>query len=146
MASQSGFLMMTCPSGSYPSQKTSIVKAYNEPHTINDDPEKVFHGPGKGSPILDLPTDIYNLIMALVLKPGIVYPQARSQEASSNPGPGSGRVSSTVSSPGFQILATCKKVYSEGIPMFYAGNTFCLPRGPVGNTIMYFESLLPRHR
>lgn len=43
--------------------------------------------------------------------------------------------------PGYQILATCKQAYEEGVVAFYTKNTFYLPPGPVEHSINYFNDL-----
>lgn len=48
--------------------------------------------------------------------------------------------------PGYQILATCRQAYEEGVEQFYTKNTFYLPPGHVEHSINYFSSLAPKTR
>lgn len=50
------------------------------------------------------------------------------------------------SHPGYQILATCRQAYEEGVEGFYTKNTFYLPPGPVEHSIHYFDCLTPTNR
>ena len=45
-----------------------------------------------------------------------------------------------------QFVASCRQVYHEGHIWFYAQNTICLPRGPVGFSQQYFKTLQPDHK
>lgn len=89
------------------------------------------------------------MILRSILVPGMICPKPRPRPA--DPSPGVTRLVKTAKSrptlsyPGFQILATCKQLHSEGAPLFYASNDFYLPGGPVALTASYFRLLSPTH-
>lgn len=58
----------------------------------------------------------------------------------------SGKQPGPSSLPGFQILASCKQAYQEGVHEFYTKNTFYLPPGPVKHSIYHFDCLSPKNR
>ena len=97
------------------------------------------HDSERGLPLLDFPYEIYKMILVLILTPGTVYPQVGRQYDLQQD------VDLKASQPGFQILATCKRIYSDGFPIFYGKNEFCLPRGKKENAESYFSSLAPKH-
>ena len=48
--------------------------------------------------------------------------------------------------PGFQILATCKLIYGQYHELFYTGNIFFLPPGPLDETLKHlFNKLQQEH-
>ncbi|MCJ1470783.1 hypothetical protein MMC07_009430 [Pseudocyphellaria aurata] len=53
----------------------------------------------------------------------------------------SDRAPGASSLPAYQILATCKQAYKEGVLSFYTKNTFFLPPGPVEHSINFFNHL-----
>ena len=82
-----------------------------------------------------LPGEVRNKIMALVLCPGIIYLQAKRTKGNNftsySNDPHLARDGTPLPPPGVQMLATCRQVYNGGRVMYYAGNVFDLPPGPV---------------
>ena len=134
-------------------------------------------------PLLQLPPELYWMILHYVLVPGNIYPQARPLKSSPKTDlddsglykfggsnskqewmpDGSGprfyvramdfryyktteKEKSLVRHPALQILATCKRLHDDGTALLYGRNTFYLPRGQLGLTRQYFESLSPSNR
>ena len=92
-------------------------------------------------PYLALPPEIRNKIMRYTLVPGKVYLR---NPCLGNPslGPFTAGVFRQTSTSGFQLLATCKQIYREGIAMFYGENTFYLPPGLLKHTEVFFDEVL----
>lgn len=128
------------------------------PHTYHHNKAET-GGLTKAFPLLELPVELYWMILRLILAPGKVYPQIRTQKPPSNNCSSEASHTATanalsalpLSQPGFQILATCKKLHDDGATIFYSENTFYLPRGSDQyakriSAGTYFKSqLLPRH-
>ena len=96
-----------------------------------------------------LPGEVRNKIMALVLCPGIVYLRAKPSQqnnfTSYSNDPQLSRDGTPLPPPGVQLLATCRQVYNEGRGMYYAGNVFDLPPGPVAVTRELLAKIRPEN-
>ena len=96
-----------------------------------------------------LPGEVRNKIMALVLCPGIIYLRAKPTRQNNfttySNDPHLARDGSPLPPPGVQLLATCRQVYNEGRGMYYAGNVFDLPPGPVAVTRELLAKIRPEN-
>ena len=97
------------------------------------------------TPYISLPAEIRNRIMDYALAPGDVYLATKADPANWT---GSKASTSGCEGPtsGCQMLATCKQIYMEGHEVFYAGNNFHLPAGPIKGFLNWYEALRPEHR
>lgn len=80
----------------------------------------------------DLPGEVRNQIMDLVLKPGDIHFSRNSTQADQAP-------------PGVQLLASNRQAYTEGCGIFYSENTFHIPPGPIACTERVLEQYQPQH-
>lgn len=119
-----------------------------------------------GFPYLLLPPEIRNIIMRLVLVPGNIHVCVAKPRQVKNAGRILGPIHSLMAEfslakhisrygsgdcplrkPGFQLLATCNQVRSEGTEFFYSMNTFSIPPGFAEYSHDYlFDSLSRKHR
>lgn len=80
----------------------------------------------------DLPGEVRNQIMDLVLKPGDIHFSRSSTQDTQAP-------------PGIQLLASNRQAYTEGCGIFYSENTFHIPPGPIICTERAFDPYQPQH-
>lgn len=90
-----------------------------------------------------LPGEIRNKIMQLVLCPGDIYlrskPTVHNHQISYTNDP----ANTAQSPPGIQLLATCRQAYNEGHALYYSGNVFHLPPGPLSATETILNNMQP---
>lgn len=88
--------------------------------------------------LLDLPGEILNLIARYVLVPGeVVAFASRYQHQRPSKGDPPNR---------FNLLATCKKIYTAYATMFFSDNTFIMPQEYPIDSTEYLSKLRPAHR
>ena len=83
--------------------------------------------------------------MSLVLCPGNIYLRAKPSSANGFTSYSHNPDGAQSSPPGIQLLATCKQAYEEGHRMYYSGNMFHLPPGPLKVTDTLFEMFQPNN-
>ncbi|KAG7002401.1 hypothetical protein G7Y79_00027g060930 [Physcia stellaris] len=90
-----------------------------------------------------LPGEIRNKIMKLVLCPGHIYLRSKPTASNHHISYSNDPAGATRSPPGIQLLATCRQAYNEGRVLYYSGNVFHLPPGPVSATEAMLNKMQP---
>lgn len=90
-----------------------------------------------------LPGEIRNRIMQLVLCPGHIYLRSKPAASNHHISYSNDPASATRSPPGIQLLATCRQAYNEGRALYYSGNVFHLPPGPLSATEAILNKVQP---
>lgn len=99
---------------------------------------------------LNLPGEIRNMILRLILVPGVVRPPAyRSMVRRAPPFDGLieiTREATTDFLPGIAFLVVNHQIYNEASTLFYSSNVFFLPTGPCDESTAYVSFLAPPHK
>ena len=95
------------------------------------------------------PPEIRNMIMSYVLVPGEVEVRKPSTKPRIPVGQTESRApvaACSYRSKGFQMLATCRQAYAEGVKRYYSENVFYLPPGHYQHSLHFLQTIQRRHR
>lgn len=106
--------------------------------------------PNKPFAYLSLPGEIRNMILRLILVPGVVRPPAYRSPARREPPFDEliemAREATTDFLPGIAFLAVNHQIHNEASTLFYSSNVFFLPAGPSDEATTHFSFLAPQHK